>query len=267
MSTDIVLNLKHTGLNRPSLHDSFRAGRPFPLLVIDSFLPDDIAHGVLDEIVAFQEFQTSNDYIFAKNKFESPGLERLGPNGAAIKKLLLSNEMAETLSSVYGRSVFVDPDFVGGGLHRGGEGSFLDMHADFNLHPRKSRWIRELNILLYLNKNWQPEFGGSLDLRHAQTGETSSIEPIFNRLVLMLTKDFTLHGYKPINFPTGAFRISLAAYAYSEATSEQEVASLRTTTTWVPEGSGSIKSIVARVTPQLVSLKQRLLGSATSRKK
>ena len=175
--------------------------------------------------------------------------------------------MAETLTIIYGTRVFVDPDFVGGGLHRGGEGSFLDMHTDFNLHPLNRRWIRELNVLLYLNKEWQPEYEGRLDLRHAHTGETASIEPVFNRLVLMLTKDFTLHGYKPINFPTGQFRTSIATYAYSEAGINDDLADLRTTTTWFPESGGAMKSMVAKVTPKLVALKQKFFGSSTARKR
>lgn len=256
-----------TPLSRPNLGSQFHDGKPFPVAILDDFLPSPVAHGVLDEIASYQDFQKSNDYIFAKNKFESPRIDNLGPNGKAIKEFLLSPEMAAAISCMYGRKIFVDPNFVGGGLHRGGEGSFLDMHADFNLHPSNRRWIRELNILLYLNKDWKPEYGGCLDLRDANTGRTAAIEPRFNRLVLMLTKDFTFHGYKPINFPTGTFRTSIATYAYSEATSDEEVAALRTTTTWVPEGGGAVKSIAARIAPRLVALKQRLLGSATARKR
>ena len=262
----MTLSIADTGLSRPNQHAEFSAGRPFPLLVIDNFLPETIANGVIKEIAAYQEFQKSNDYIFAKNKFENPDIDKLGPNGAAIKTLLLSSDMAHALTEVFGHRVFVDPEFVGGGLHRGGEGSFLDMHTDFNLHPRNRRWIRELNILLYLNKGWKPEYGGSLDLRHALSGETASVEPRFNRLVLMLTKDFTLHGYKPINFPSGQFRTSIATYAYSEAATDEEVADLRTTTTWVPERGGPLKTMIAKVTPKLVTFKQKLLGSATARK-
>jgi hypothetical protein len=263
----MTISLKETGLNRTDLHNQFMSGKPFPLLIIDDFLPPMVANGVSEEIAAFKEFQKSNDYIFAKNKFENPSIDKLGRNGAAIKALLLSPEMAETLTFVYGSRIFVDPDFVGGGLHRGGEGSFLDMHTDFNLHPRNRRWIRELNILLYLNKKWQPEYGGTLDLRHAHTGETASIEPIFNRLVVMLTKDFTLHGYKPINFPSGQFRTSIATYAYSEAGIYDDLADLRTTTIWVPESAGVMKSMFAKVTPKLVALKQKILGSSTARKR
>lgn len=261
------LEISDTPLSRPDLAQSFAAGQPFPFAVLDDFLPLKMADGVLGEIQADLNFQKSNDYIFAKNKFESPSIENLGPNGAAIKAFLLSPQVADTLSAMLGRTVFVDPNFVGGGLHRGGAGSFLDMHTDFNLHPRNRRWIRELNILLYLNKDWKPEYGGSLDLRNAQDGRTTSVEPRFNRLVLMLTKDHTVHGYRPINFPAGTFRTSIATYAYFEAASDDEVATLRTTTTWVPESGNLVKALVARITPQLVALKQRCLGSGTARKK
>ncbi|HXF93568.1 MAG TPA: 2OG-Fe(II) oxygenase [Nitrospiraceae bacterium] len=260
----------HIGINDTPLHDKlheqFINARPFPMVVLDNFLPAQVAQALVNEIASFPEFQRSNDYIFAKNKFESPKIEALGTAGRAVKGLFLSEEFSAALTKLYGRPVFVDPDFVGGGLHRGGEGSYLDMHADFSLHPNNSTWIRELNLLLYLNKDWRPEYGGSLDLRNAATGETLSVEPLFNRLVIMLTKDFTLHGYKRINFPPGTFRTSIAAYAYSVATSEEAVANLRTTTTWVPDNANPLKVAVAKVIPQLIMLKQRFFGSTTVRK-
>lgn len=260
------LTLADTPL-RGSMCEAFRTAQPFPLLTIDDFLPAPVAHQLIGAITQHGDFQKSNDYIFAKNKFENPKIEELGGAGQSLRELLLSQEFASVLTTIYGRTLFVDPDFVGGGLHRGGEGSYLDMHADFNVHPRQRTWIRELNILLYLNKSWQPEYGGCLDLQNAHTGKEKSIEPLFNRMVIMLTKDFTYHGYKPIKFPTGMFRTSVAAYAYSLATSEEELTNLRSTTKWVPADGNPLKAAVARVTPQLVTLKQRLFGSATARKK
>lgn len=244
----------------------FAEGDPLPLLIVDNFLPAEFADSLLTEVQANTDFRRSNDYIFAKNKFESPKIESLGPHGEGLRHLMLSREFADALSKMYGKPLMVDPDFVGGGLHRGGEGSFLDMHTDFNLHPKNRTWIRELNILLYLNKDWRHQYGGSLDLRNAQTQRAGSVEPVFNRMVLMLTKNHTFHGYKRISFPEGTYRTSIASYAYSMASSESEIENLRTTTTWLPEQGGIVKSLVAQATPALVTLKQRLFGSATARK-
>ena len=42
------ISITDTGLNRDNLHAEFSAGRPFPLLVVDNFLPESIANGVMD---------------------------------------------------------------------------------------------------------------------------------------------------------------------------------------------------------------------------
>lgn len=248
-------------------HHSFSSAVPFPLLVVDDFLPVATADAIFSEVTRNDDLRKSNDYIFAKNKFENPDLEAIGSATRAFRNLMLSDEVAAFLSDLYGKTVFVDPEFVGGGLHRGGQGSFLDMHVDFGLHPKNRLWIRELNILFYLNKHWDPSFGGNLELRNGRTGKTLSVEARFNRLVIMLTKDFTFHGYRPIRFPPGTFRTSIAAYAYSQAMGTQDTEHLRTTTVWLPEGGGILKAAVARATPALVTLKQRLFGSSTARKK
>lgn len=248
------------------LKEKFHSAPLFPHLVLDNFFPLEIIEGVIGEIKSNTTLNKSNDYIFAKNKFENPSLEMLGSNGKLIKEYLTSVSFKNFLSEIYGQEIFIDSEFSGGGVHRGGANSFLDMHADFELHPGNAKWKRELNILLYLNKEWKPNYGGCLDLKNSKTGETASIEPYLNRMVIMLTKEHTLHGYKPISFPPGEFRTSIAAYAYSIA-SKDENNKLRSTTLWVPEKKGLAKKIVAILTPSLVMLKQKLFGSSTAKRK
>src|SRR5262249_56627219 len=102
----------------------------------------------------------------------------------------------------------------GGGFHQGGDGSFLDTHVDFNIHPRHEDWLRVLNILLYLNKDWPPEYGGDLLVRRNPADEPRSIAPVFNRCVIMLTSDDTYHGYRKMTLPPGETRQAIAADAY-----------------------------------------------------
>lgn len=247
--------------------ENFLSATPFPLLIIDDFLLKDVADKIFEETLTERRYTKSRDYLFAKNKFESPDFERLGPYSAALKSLFLSQPVADVLSRLLGRQVFIDPGFLGGGLHRGGQNSFLDMHADFALHPSNRSWVRELNILLYLNPDWRPEYGGCLELRNSETEESVVVEPLFNRLVIMLTKDHTLHGYNRISFPSGTFRTSFAMYAYSQSDSVSATAGLSTTTQWVPASSSRLRKFIARVTPQVVMLKQRLFGSSTGRRR
>jgi len=250
----------------PQIRETYESAVPFRHVVIDGFCAPAALSGALDslEYDLTEREKKSRDYIFAKNKFETPQLDSLSEEMKVLKNEFLSSRFQRLLQEITCEDIFIDPDFHGGGLHRGGEGSFLDMHVDFNYHPSNKTWFRNVNLLLYLNRNWIPDWGGELKLQHLNHPERAPVEiaPIFNRLVIMETRDFTLHGYDRITFPSGEFRTSVAAYGYSFDYSDN--ASPRTTT-WYPSNSGLIKKVLGRVTPHVVRLKARVLGSGTSR--
>ena len=113
--------------------------------------------------------------------------------------------------------------------------------------------------MLYLNRDWRTEYGGCLDLKNNHTGEMRSIEPIENRMVIMLTKPHTIHGYKAIQFPEGKMRISIASYAYVIADDKTNLP--YASTSWHPENRN--RRVVSRLSNILVPLKQRMFGSRT----
>ncbi len=246
------------------LKTSYQLAKPFPYVVIEDFLTSDALAQVHAHMPAPNEENKSSDYVFAKNKFENPNFAGGAEIFQTLREALLSERFAGLLSAIYGRELFVDPRFLGGGIHQGGEGSYLDMHADFSRHPANKDWLRELNILLYLNKDYDDSYGGHLELQHKETGERGRVAPRENRLVLMLTKGHTLHGYKPIKFPKGRYRTSLAAYAYSVDTDYSAVP-VRSTQ-WQPEDASMAKSLLAKASPTLVKMKTALLGSNTERR-
>lgn len=248
----------------PALKNAFATAAPFPHIVVDNILHDASLAAVVEAMPAPEESKRSNDYLFAKNKFENPGFANSAQIFEELRDELLSDRFAEILSAVYDKPLFVDPRFLGGGIHQGGEGSFLDMHADFNRHPANKNWLRELNILLYLNQGHQEEWGGHLEMQHRETGERGRIAPVANRLVIMMTKPHTLHGYKPISFPKGRYRTSLAAYAYSLNEDFANVP-LRSTQ-WEPENANVMKTSIARLWSPLVKIKTSLVGSNTERR-
>jgi hypothetical protein len=233
----------------------FAAAEPFPALVLDGFVTDEVAEGLVAEFPAIDAMARSNDYIFG-DKRESPTLASAGPTVQRYHDLLLSPEFADLLSRLTGRTLFVDSSFHGGGFHQGGNGSFLDTHVDFNIHPHHDDWLRVLNILLYLNKDWQPEFDGSLLIRSDPAAEPRSIAPLFNRGVVMLTSDHTYHGYRRMTLPPGVTRKSIAAYAYELI----PVGSLQMrTTSWAPEDGGIVKRSLAKHWTGLAGTRDRVL--------
>ena len=138
------------------------------------------------------------------------------------------------------------------------------MHVDFNYHPTNENWFRNLNILLYLNKNWKPEHRGELELKNINHKLVKKIEPVFNRCVIMFTRNYTLHGYKSINFPKGEYRRSIAAYAYSMSENKDND---NRVTRWYPENAGKIKKLIGYYWPKLVKIKHYFFGSGTKNNK
>ena len=243
---------------------SYLKADPFEHIVLDNFLTSQglqllHSNGFHRGVTTTEQ---SSDFMFAKNKMENPKLEEISEATCQLRDDLLSDRFRNVLRKIVGIDLFLDDSFTGGGLHQGGEGSFLEMHADFTRHPAKTEWIRELNILLYLNPEYQEAWGGHLDLEHKDTGTRASIAPEDNRLVVMLTKPHTLHGYKKITFPKDRLRTSIAAYAYTldDGTRNVQYAS----TTWRPQGLA--KRAFAKFWNPLVVVKQKLLGSRTAKR-
>jgi hypothetical protein len=248
----------------PNLRKQFAEARPFSHVVIDGFCDaEDLAEltsMIPDPVSA--KIGKSRDYVFARNKFEKSQFRQIAPLFDQLYSELVSDRMSKLLCSITGEEVFIDVDFHGGGIHQGGRDSFLDMHVDFSHHPSHGNWFRNLNVLLFLNQHWKPDHKGELKLRHKVTGEADEIAPLFNRCVIMQTRDYTLHGYDAIRFPAGWYRRSIAAYAYT--LTEEPVKAARSTT-WYPEGSPAWKKALGRCWPILVRWKGAVLGSATAK--
>jgi Rps23 Pro-64 3,4-dihydroxylase Tpa1-like proline 4-hydroxylase len=249
------------------LRRRFVQAQPVEHVVIDDFCDHQALLRLYDAIPdpVSQHINKSRDYMFARNKHEKSGFKDISPEFAQLYADFMGERFQRLLQHITGEAAFVDPDFHGGGIHQGGEGSFLDMHVDFNTHPLHADWFRNLNILLYLNRDWQPGHKGELKLRHRDRPETTlEVAPLFNRCVIMFTRDYTLHGYDAINFPAGQYRRSLAAYAYTPL-HEQKLT--HRTTVWYPDNAGATKTMIGRLWPRIVRVKTALFGSATAKNK
>ena len=146
---------------------AFLHAKPFPHFWIDGVCD----HAKLEELYKnVPEINTrSADYIFARNKFEKSTFHELGGVFQELIDDLLSDRFQSWLKYVTNEDVFIDPGFYAGGIHIGKKKSYLDMHADLNYHPLKENWFRNINLLLYINKDWEPEHKGNLRLKDARS--------------------------------------------------------------------------------------------------
>jgi len=202
----------------------FREARPFPHAVMDDFLPPEALRQVLTE------FPKPGDIEW--ETFDDPSQKKLGSRleaqmGPATRMLLYqlnSSVFLEFLEELTGiEGLIPDPYFGGGGLHQIERDGFLEVHADFNWHP-KLQLDRRLNLLLYLNEEWEEEYGGHLELwNRDMTASEADILPVFNRCVVFETTDTSFHGHpKPLRCPPGRSRKSIALYYYTNGRPETE---------------------------------------------
>ena len=64
--------------------------------------------------------------------------------------------------------LMADPILEGGGLHQSTRGGFLNVHTDFSTHHYHKNWRRRVNLILYLNPEWEEQWGGAIELWDTQ---------------------------------------------------------------------------------------------------
>jgi Rps23 Pro-64 3,4-dihydroxylase Tpa1-like proline 4-hydroxylase len=145
-----------------------------------------------------------------------------GPETACICESLGSSEFLGFLTTLTGISD-LSIDFWGGGLHQTVSGGLLSIHADFNRHPCTGL-DRRLNLLLFLNRDWDEAWGGALELWDVEmTGCVQRIWPVANRMVVFSTSDTSFHGHPdPLAVPPEITRKSIAAYYYTAGRPKDE---------------------------------------------
>ena len=257
-----MINLDFLEQNMEKLRSEYLLAKPFPYLIIDNFC-EPVRIEKLYELIP-ELTNKSRDYMFARNKFEKSNYSEIGPEFDELYRDLQSDRMNRFLSFIANEEVFVDPENHGGGLHQGKKNSYLDMHLDFNYHPLKKTWFRNMNLLLYLNKNWLPEYGGHLKLEDLRSGESKDLAVPFNRMIIQQTRAYTLHGYDQTNFPPGRYRTSVATYAY---TIHKHPIEKRRTTDWVVRKASPFKKLMASIYGPAVKVKNFFFGSGTAKNK
>ncbi|NER31050.1 MAG: 2OG-Fe(II) oxygenase [Symploca sp. SIO1C4] len=211
--------------------EAYSQAEPFPHIIIDNFLPETVLDKVLEqfpkpELIDWQKFDAAQEKKLAsKSELQIAEAIRLllyQLNSSTFIKFL------EQLTGIDG--IIPDPHFEGGGLHQIEKGGYLKIHADFNRN-KKLRLDRRLNLLLYLNKDWQEEYGGHFEMWDKDMTKChKKILPIFNRCVIFSTTDFSYHGHpEPLTCPEGWTRKSLALYYYSNGRPSEEISGAHST--------------------------------------
>ena len=222
---------RRVGLSELDIHDlhsRFQNADPFPHVVlereqVEQVLGADLLQQLADDFPAFEPENARDDYGNVNGKAVRTDVRDLGSAYRDLDATVQSQRFLDLISRITGiPHLLYDPDYVGGGTHENLTGTELNYHIDFNYHPAR-KWHRRLNLILFLNEQWDPAWGGVLQL-HRNAWEDSGtpdveVIPAFGRAVIFETSERSWHGFEAVAAaPDGSVlsRRSVALYFYTE---------------------------------------------------
>src|SRR4051794_23690780 len=154
-------------IDRDALRNQYQGAKPVPWFKVDNFLRDDFANACADAFPTYDEVQKMGvtfKNINEKGKFQVTDSSKFPAPLKQLEELLNSKDFLSLMEHVTGTpDLLPDAKLMGGGLHATGARGHLDVHLDFNLIQDRGLH-RRMNILVYLNRGWKPEWGGEFEL-------------------------------------------------------------------------------------------------------
>jgi len=219
----------------PAAAEQFQKREPFRHVVVDGFLQPGIADALLAEFPEFNPALAINEDGEVGSKSVHERIRALGPTYSRLDEFIQTQDFLGLLSRITGiPDLLYDPHYFGGGTHDNRNRQALDAHVDFNRHP-VTNTHRRLNLIIYLNPDWQAEWGGVLELHSdpaAADDRITRVVPLFNRAVIFETTEHSWHGFSPIKLPPSrqdAARRSIALYFYTAQRPADELAETHST--------------------------------------
>jgi 2OG-Fe(II) oxygenase superfamily len=207
-----------------SLSHAYKTAKPFPHLIIDNMFPASL----LDDLAAEMRPLNTEHWVHEDNdhlkKTNLRSAVDLGDTGFQHTALLHSAGFLYLLSELTGIwELLPDPYLQGAGYHIIPQGGKFDVHVDRNT-AYETGLNRRLTLITYMNKSWEHEYGGQLELWNSDgTRCDVVVEPVFNRTIIFEIADKNYHGVpKPVAAPNGRSRNSFAVYYHTAGVKEKQ---------------------------------------------
>lgn len=211
---------------------AFDQAKPFKHVVIDDFFELSVAEAMLREFPVVEDrSKLVNEWGQHNPKKAVTNIKELGGVFRDVDGYIQDREFINFMELTTGiPGLCYDPHYYGAGTHENFHGAGLDAHYDFNIHPITHQH-RRLNAIIYLNKDWNPDWKGSIcfhaDPWDLENDEVKEIQPAFNRCVIFETTERSWHSVPIIEQPE-AFRDrsrkSFTIYMYTDTRPAEETA-------------------------------------------
>jgi hypothetical protein len=196
----------------------YQSAEPYPHVHLENLLDPHAAQQLEAEFPAFGSSAWIHYKHYNEDKLGLTKRDLFPENLGHLVDELTSPPFTAWLSRLTGiPDLLADPDLEGGGLHQSQRGGFLNIHADFTVHHHHPHWRRRVNLILYLNEDWKPEWQGAIELWDRQmTRCMALVPPLLNHALIFNTASDSYHGFpEPLACPVGVSRKSVALYYYT----------------------------------------------------
>jgi len=201
--------------NLKALNQVYINAEPFRYIILDDFFNEDVANQLYEKFPAMDNMMVKRKSL-NENKVEDYHFDRWDPVFAQCREALSSKAWSEKMEIITDiPNMTTTNDNMGSGLHQCGNAGYVDVHLDVNVNTKAKLW-RRINLLIYLNKDWQPNYGGDLEIWNKEMTKChSKVSPILNRAIIFLTDDNSPHGVTAVTVPEGETRKSMYTYYFT----------------------------------------------------
>ena len=216
INQDCIKNLKNIKINK----------YPFRHITLNNFLNEDYSNKLNNIIINMKDEEANESWIRpkSKNEFNKYGFSEIDELDSNIRTLfdeLNSKEFIELLEDKFEIKNIIKENrsLLGAGVHRIKDNGFLSLHTDFNMyeHPQYGFIDRRLNLLLYMNKDWEDSFNGHLLLCDKDKKKIiKKIKPNINNCIIFETTNKSIHGHPLRLSSNNRDRNSIAVYYYTK---------------------------------------------------
>ena len=218
------------------IQTEFQHAKPFRHVAIDNFLVSNHCESLLRDFPVFDEKRAKNELGRIGRKAVVERVSGISAFYGAFYQYINSGAFLDAMSKLTGiQDLIADKTLFGGGTHNNLSDQSLDVHIDFNIDER-NMLHRRINLLIYLNKEWEEAWGGAIELHsdphNAAVDEIASFLPLFNRAVIFETNEYSWHGFRRIALPPDKQQLSrksFSIYLYTKDRPAEEVLAPHTT--------------------------------------
>lgn len=269
-STTSTLSLDRIQLpgDLESLRSAYTSAKPFPHVVIDNMFSASLLDALLIEMAQMKQKQWSRiEQDTRERTLRMRSAAELGEAGEALLSIVHSAPFLYLLSEITGVwQLIPDPYLQGAGYASMRRGDYFHVHSDRSV-AYDTGLTRRLAMIVFLNKAWQPEYQGKLELwNHEATRCVATVEPIFNKTVIFEVAHPNFHGVPvPLACPADQSRQSFILY-YHTVGIDGKTDVRPHTSIFAPRRSGTnrmtFRSLARDITPPVITRAIRKLTGA-----